>query len=128
MNTKGFTLVELLGTIVVVAIASLGISSLFYNIQYLQRQSGYLDAATRAAQREVEVLRNSTYNSLPVGQTINFTADLPSTLPKNKSGTVVVSEPSEGIKRVDVTVSFNDGKKQNSVQLSSLIGVLGLAQ
>ena len=127
-DESGFTIVELVGTIIVIGIASIGIANLFYSMQYMQRQSGYLDTATRSAQREVEVLRNNSYNSLIAGQTIDFTADIPDTLPKSKNGTVVVSEPSPGLKRVDVTVSYNDGGKQQQVKLSSLIGVIGLSQ
>lgn len=127
-NQEGFTIVELLATILVFGVVSVGLATLFYNLQYTQRQTTYLDAATRAAQREVEVLRNNSYNSLAVGQNINFTSDLPNTLPKNKSGTVAVSEPSPGIKRVDVVVSYTDGGKTQTVNLSSLIGVIGLSQ
>ena len=127
-NSEGFTIVELLATVVVFGIASLGIANLFYSMQYLQQQASHLDIATRAAQREVEVLRNNTYNALVAGQSINFTSDLPSALPKNKSGTVTVTEPSPGLKRVDVSVTYSDGSKQQQVQLSSIIGVLGLSK
>ena len=126
-DQNGFTLVELVATIAVLGIITLGIANLFYSIQYIQRQSNYLDRATRAAQRQVEVLRNNSYNSLPLGE-INFTNQLPDSLPNDRSGTVQVSEPSPGLKRVDVTVSYNDGGKQQQVTLSSLIGVIGLSQ
>lgn len=127
-SSDGFTLVELLITIAVIGIAAIGIASLFYNIQYTQRHSRYVDAATRAAQREVEILRNNSYNNLSAGQTITFTSDLPDTLPGTKSGIVNVSEPSPGLKRVDVTVSFTDHGKEQQVKVSSLIGVIGLSQ
>ena len=38
-NQSGFTLVELLITIMVIGIASVGIASLFYTIQSTQRQA-----------------------------------------------------------------------------------------
>lgn len=128
IEQEGFTLVELIITISIVGIASIGIASLFYTTQYTQQQSRYIDAATRAAQRQVEILRNNSYNNLQAGQTITFTADLPSSLPKTKSGTVVVTEPSEGLKRVDVTVSFSQNGRTQNVKLSSLIGVIGISQ
>lgn len=127
-DVNGFTLVELIITISVIGIASIGIASLFYTTQYTQQQSRYIDAATRAAQRQVEILRNNSYNNLQAGQTINFTADLPASLPNTKSGTVLISEPSEGLKRVDVTVSFTQNGRSQNVKLSSLIGVIGLSQ
>lgn len=128
MNQKGFTLIELLATIAVVGVVTLGIASLFYNIQFVQRQSNYLDRATRAAQKEVEVLRNNSYNALTAGEEIDFSSQLPSELPSGSTGTVAVTEPSPGLKRVDVTVSYNDGNKPQSVTLSSMIGVIGLSQ
>lgn len=127
-DASGFTLVELIITISIIGIASIGIASLFYTTQYTQQQSRYVDAATRAAQRQVEILRNNSYNNLQAGQTINFTADLPANLPSTKSGTAVITEPSDGLKRVDVTVSFTQSGRTQSVKLSSLIGVIGISQ
>ncbi len=127
-NQLGFTLVELLITITVMGIIGIGIAGLFYSVQYTQRQSLYHDSATRAAQRQVEILRNSSYNNLVNGQPITFTSDLPDILPGNKSGTVLVSEPNPGVKRVDVTVTYYDSGRQRQVKVSSLIGVIGLSQ
>lgn len=128
LDTGGFTLIELLVTIAIIGIASLGIASLFYNIQFTQQQSRYVDAATRAAQREIEVLRNNSYNNLQDGQVIDFSSDLPDSLPAGKSGFVNVSEPSQGLKRVDVTVSYTTAGRSHNVKLSSLIGIIGLSQ
>lgn len=127
-NQSGFTIVELLVTITVMGIVGLGIASLFYTIQYTQKQSLYHDSATRAAQRQVEILRNSTYNSLTNGEDIVFTNDLPDILPGNKSGTVEVSEPSPGLKQVDVNVTYFVNNSERQVNLSSLIGVIGISK
>lgn len=124
----GFTLVEMLISIAVIGIAAVGIASLFYTVQYTQRSAQYQTTATRAAQRQIEVLRNSSYNSLVAGQTISFTNDLPDTLPGTKSGSAAVSEPSAGLKRVDVSVSYTDNGKVRSVDLTSYIGVIGIAK
>lgn len=128
INHSGFTLVELLVSIAVVGLAGLGIATLFYTIQYTQQQSMYYDAATRAAQRQIEVLRNSSYNSLPNDQDIIFTDDLPGILPSDKQGIVHVSEPTSGVKKVDVTVSYSSHGRNKQVSMSSLIGVIGLGQ
>lgn len=128
ISLEGFTLVELLISIAVISIACIGIASLFYTIQYTQRQSMYHDTATRAAQRQIEVLRNSSYNNLTDGQTIAFTDDLPDILPGNKSGSVRVSEPTPGLKRVDVSVEYYDNGRHREVEMSSYIGVIGIAQ
>lgn len=101
---------------------------MFITTQGLQNQTMYTDYATRAAQREIETLRNDNYASLTPGQNIDFSSQLPSDLPKNSTGTVVVSQPEADLRRVDVTVSYNSGGHQHDVTLSSLIGVIGITQ
>jgi prepilin-type N-terminal cleavage/methylation domain-containing protein len=123
----GFTIVELLVTIAIIGITTASISSIFISIQHIQTQTSYVDTATRAAQREIETLRNDNYAELTPGQTINFTSQLPSSLPGG-SGSAQVSQPTSDLRRVDVTVSYKSDGTQRSVELSSLIGVIGIAQ
>lgn len=125
---RGFTLVELTVTIVFLGAVVVGIASLYFSIGSVQRQTAYLESANRAAQTEVETLRNSNYNQLVNGQNIDFTSQLPSNLPA-ATGTVVVSEPQAGLKRVDVTVRYSaTSTAPKQVTLSSLIGVIGITQ
>jgi prepilin-type N-terminal cleavage/methylation domain-containing protein len=127
-DKAGFTIVELIISILVLGIIIAALSSLFLGIQNTQNQTVYKENATRAAQREVESLRNNNYNSLSVGTPIDFSSELSPKLPKGSTGSVVVSEPSAGLKRVDVTVTYPDGGKTHKVTLSSLIGVIGITQ
>ncbi len=124
----GFTLVEMLLTIVVLGIAITSIATLYYQTQGLQTDSRDLDLATRAAQTEIEVLRNNSYNSLTPGQNINFTSSLPSGLPPGATGTVVVSQPANGLRRVDVSVNYTISGNPKTVELSSTIGVIGIGK
>ena len=128
LSSHGFTLVELMATIVVISFVVLSIANLYYSSQSAERKSNYLDQATRAAQREIEILRSNRYVSLTAGQSITFTDDLPTSLPKNRTGTVAVTEPLAGLKRVDVTVSYTDAGEAQQVVLSSLIGEIGLSK
>ena len=125
---SGFTLVELLVTIIVIGIVFTGLGNVFIGIQQTQVKTGYLDTATREAQRQIESLRNSNYNNLTAGQNINFSANLPASLPPDSTGIAVISEPSSGIKRVDVTVTYSYAGNTRDVKLSSLIGVIGIVQ
>ena len=127
-GSSGFTLVELLITLMLVGVVAGGLTSLFMTIQRIQVQTAYLESATRAASREIESLRNNNYNTLTPGVDIDFTSSLPANLPKNRTGIVKVSEPVSGLRRVDVTVSYSDGSGSHHVSLSSLIGVIGIAQ
>lgn len=127
-NTDGFTIVELLVTIAVIGIIAGSLSSLFITTRHVQQQTEYRDMATRAAQREVETLRNDNYAALTPGQNINFTNQLPTGLPKGSTGSVQVSQPANDLRRVDVTVSYPADGKTRNVELSSLIGVIGITQ
>jgi prepilin-type N-terminal cleavage/methylation domain-containing protein len=127
-NKDGFTLVELLITIVVLGIAIAGLAGLYYAMQVAVVQSQHLDLATRAARSEIEALRNNGYNNLVSGGNIDFTSSLPSSLPRDKSGTVAVSQPVAGLVQVDVTVSYTDYGKPQTIKLTSDIGVIGIGQ
>lgn len=127
-NEKGYTLVELVITILVFGVITASVTNLFLTINQSQVRSNYLETASRAAQREVESLRNSNYGSLTPGEDIDFTDELPTILPPDKTGTVEVSEPTSGLRRVDVTVSYTYQNKTQQVKLSSLIGEIGITQ
>jgi prepilin-type N-terminal cleavage/methylation domain-containing protein len=124
----GFSLVELVIALAVIGIAAAGITSLFISIRNVQTQTSYVDLATRAAQREIELLRNDNYGSLTPGQTIDFTDQLPGSLPRGRTGTVQVSQPTDDLRRIDVTVKYLSGGQQRTITLSSLIGVIGITQ
>jgi len=124
----GFTLVEIMVTMVVFGIVIASIAGLFYNMQITEVRSQRLDLAQRAARSQIEVLRNSGYSNLTPGSTIDFTANLPAALPAGKRGTVTVSEPLPELRRVDVTITYVDYKIPQNVTLSSDIGVIGIGQ
>jgi type II secretory pathway pseudopilin PulG len=124
----GFTIPELLVTILFMGFAFIGITELYLSIQGVQEQTAYVQIASHAAQTEIESLRNSSYNSLTPGQNINFSSSLPSNLPGPTSGTAVISAPMSGLVRVDATVSYTNHGVQHQVELSSLIGIIGISQ
>ncbi len=115
-------------TVLVLGIVLTSVITLFVNIQQAQTHTRYLETATYAAQAEIETLRNLNYNNLVPGESIDFTSQLPDSLPPGATGTVTVSEPVAGLRRVDVDVSYSYKGKDRTVSLSSLIGVLGITQ
>jgi prepilin-type N-terminal cleavage/methylation domain-containing protein len=127
-DENGFTLIELLLTIIVLGIAIASLSTLFYISQITQTQTLHYDLAVRAARTEIEDLRNNGYSSLTSGSSFSFTSSLPAQLPANKSGTVVVSTPLQGLRRVDVTVTYSEYGTNETITLSSEIGVIGITQ
>lgn len=127
-NTQGFSLVELVVAIAVIGLLVVGVTSLYITIESTQRKTRLLETATRAGERKIEELRNNHYNTLEANSTIDFSDELPSTLPEPREATVTVTEPTAGIKRVNVLITYNDGSRDKEVELSSLIGVIGIGQ
>jgi prepilin-type N-terminal cleavage/methylation domain-containing protein len=127
-SDEGFTLVELLVTIIVLGIVITSLGGLYYLMEITGVQTQHYDTAVRAARTEIEDLRNNGYDSLTPGTNINFTSSLPSSLPNGKTGTAAVSEPLPGLRRVDVTVTYSDYSKVQTITLSSDIGVIGIGQ
>lgn len=113
---------------VVLGIIIASMAGLYWTLQITQVQSQHLDIANRAARTQIENLRNNGYNALTPGSTINFTSSLPSSLPNDKNGTVVVSQPASDLRRVDVTITYTDYGKQQRITLSSNIGIIGIGQ
>ena len=125
---SGFTLVELIVTIVVLGIFITSLGGLYYIMQASSVKTQHLDMATRAARTEIEQLRNNGYGLLTPGSTIDFTSSLPSSLPSDRKGTVTISQPADDLRRVDVQVTYTDYGKTQKVILSSNIGVIGIGQ
>ena len=128
INQLGFTLIELLITIMVLSIVITSLGDLYYLTQIAAVQSQHYDVAVRAARSEIEDLRNSGYDALTPGQNINFTSSLPTGLPSSATGTAAVSEPVSGLRRIDVTITYKDYGKNQTIELSSDIGIIGIGQ
>jgi prepilin-type N-terminal cleavage/methylation domain-containing protein len=127
-DQRGFTLIELLVTMVVIGLVFSGIVNLYIGIETVQRKTYHVEIATRAGERQIESLRNSQYTTLTPGVDIDFTDSLPEDLPSPKSGIVEVTEPSDGLRRVDITITYNNSGGVKTIKQSSLIGVIGIAQ
>lgn len=128
-NTQaGFGIVELIVTVAVFGFLAASLVTMFSGIHNVQTAVQHKDTATRAAQRQIEIFRNNNYHSLSPGTTIDFTADLPSGLPRNKQGTAAISEPIPGIRRADITVAYSVNGQNFSHKFSALIGVIGITK
>ena len=124
----GFTIPELLVTIVFIGFAFIAITQLYLDVQRVQDLTADTQIASHAAQTEIESLRNGNYSSLADNSTIDFTSSLPASLPDPSSGSVAITTPMAGLKRVDVTVTYTDHGSQHKVELTSLIGIIGISQ
>lgn len=127
-NVEGFSLVELIVAMAVFGIMAIGVINLFISIDALQRRAQRVETATRAAETQIESLRNNHYNSLETGTTLDFSDELPDNLPEPRTGEVEITEPTPGLKRLEVTVTYAQEPQDKSITLTGLIGSIGIAQ
>lgn len=126
-NQKGFTIVELIVTLVVGAIFVLAINTVFTTQSYISQRGRDTVLANAYIESKVESLRSKGFLSLTNGTT-DVTNELPSDLKNPRSGSVVISSYNTSIKKVDITVSYNEQGKSRSVTYTTYIGELGVGQ
>lgn len=126
-SSEGFTLVELLVSIAVGAIVVASMNVLVTGYLHVSQRGRYLSAANSFIEGTVEALRNSGYNAVATGTT-SLTSALPSVLPPSRSASMIVTLPSNGLKKVDLTVSYKDQGVTQTYSYTTYIGELGVGQ
>lgn len=118
---SGFTIVEIIVTLVVFSIGVIIVTLLITSIQFAQRNATYFSIATHAAKSKVEQIRSSGFDTVTDGDT--FTSELPSTLPSGKTGVVHVSIPVDApkSKKIEVTVTYPMGSTSKSVAITAYV-------
>jgi prepilin-type N-terminal cleavage/methylation domain-containing protein len=123
----GFTLVEILVGIAVGAIIVGILSQVTTTYLHISQRGRYLNLANSFIEGKVEALRNAGYNTLNNGTT-SLTSSLPSDMPPSKSASMTISDQSTGLKKIDLSVSFNDQGHTNTYNYTTYIGELGVGQ
>jgi prepilin-type N-terminal cleavage/methylation domain-containing protein len=123
----GYTLVELVVTIAVAGIFTLALTNVVTNYLHLWQRGRYLSLSSEFVESKVEALRNNGYNELILGST-NISNELPSQLPPQRSASMAVTSPSDGLKQVDITVTYKDQGQDNSYSYTTYMGELGVGQ
>lgn len=124
---KGFTLVEMLVTILV-SIILIGALSVITNNNVFMAQKGRDQTIVNSfAENKVEELRSKGYLTITNGTT-DITSQMPTELKAPRSGSVVISDVSTGLKLVVVTLTYNEVGQTQSQTYKTYIGELGVGQ
>jgi prepilin-type N-terminal cleavage/methylation domain-containing protein len=126
-DQAGFTIVELLITLVVGAVMIMGLNSIVVSQSYLVERSRDAVIANSFIEAKVEALRSLGFSGLTDGST-NITAEMPSELNTPRSASVVISSDSAAIKRAVISITFNEQGNARSYSYTTLIGELGVGQ
>lgn len=124
---NGFTLVELLVTLLVSAILVGALSTISNNNVYLSQKGRDLTVVNSFAENKVEELRSKGFITLTNG-TQDITSQMPSELKSPRSGSIQISDATTGLKLITVTLSYNEVGKPQTQTYKTYIGELGVGQ
>ena len=127
-NEEGFTLVEILAAVFVLAIAMIGVMGVFVNATILMGHVENVSIANNLISERIEVIRNMNYdNVLTVGG--SFSSSGMDELP-NATGSVALEDAfTDGdIKRVNVTVSWTtDQGRASTITMATYVTRNGIS-
>lgn len=127
---SGFTIVELLITIVVGAILMSSISLVVVNQSNIAERAKDQTLANSFVETTVEGLRSEGYNSLVSSATpIDISANMPTDLNAPRSAEYTVSDTAQdGLKQIDLSVSYQSQGVTQNLTYQTYIGELGVGQ
>jgi prepilin-type N-terminal cleavage/methylation domain-containing protein len=119
VNDKGFTLIELLIVCVIISFAFLGLANLFpVSMASLNESRMHTTAADFAQDKMEDLLElDGTHVDLTAGN--HNDPDNPIRTTFNRSWTVTDNTPANGLKQIEVTVTYPHGDDVRSVTLAS---------
>lgn len=127
LERSGFTIVELLVALVVGGIMFVSLNAMYTSQTYLAQRSRDVVLANAFVESKVESLRSKGFLSLSNGTT-DITNELPDELSSSRSGTLVIGTYSDGVKSIEITVTYNEQGSSRSYYYKSFIGELGVGQ
>ena len=127
-NESGFTLLEVMLASSIMAIIFIAIAGVFNTLHQVNARANNLTITTQLAQQQLEKYRNTPYTSIATG-----TTDISSILdaypnigsPKTVTVTVVQTDPN-GLKSVDIKITYTDHKYPKVVEVTTLIALNGV--
>ncbi len=114
-------------SIVVAGVVIGSLSQVVSTYLHVSQRGRYLNLANSYIEAKVEALRNVGYNSLTLGTT-SLTGELPTQMPLTRSASMTVSSPSNGLKQVDLSVTYADNGQSNTYSYTTYLGELGVGQ
>ncbi len=126
----GFTLIEVLVALLVFTIAAIALTQLISMSLVESRASQQSVTGMYLAHQKVEELRNTPYDEIVSGRDTDdqgFAVGLGADgLPGGvffRSWDVVDNEPMNGTKTITITVDWEEGNRENTYKISTIIGL-----
>jgi prepilin-type N-terminal cleavage/methylation domain-containing protein len=135
VNQTGFSLVELLITMLVIGVLFGAFLITFTSIQNINKKALDINTANTIAYAKVQEYENKDFTSLPnttptgsLVQVEDFSSSLPNSLESPRVATVSVNTMSTTLKQVVVNIQFGGGPSQRTIQYADFIQKNGLGR
>lgn len=132
---EGFSIVELLITLVIIGVVFGSFMTTFTTIQVITKKARDINSANALAFAKVQQYENMLYTSLPstspqntLQEVEDFSNTLPSNLESPRVGKVYINTVSSSLKQVVVNVQFGSGDSQRTIQYADFIQKNGLSR
>lgn len=123
----GFTMVELLVSVIVVVILVAGINSIYLTHLTESHRVRNLALVNSFAENKVEALRSAGFLNLSDGTT-DISSELPADLWSPKSASLQISSAESGLKDIYLTITYSDSGTNQTFNYQTYLGELGVGQ
>ncbi|GAC1391187.1 MAG: hypothetical protein NVSMB46_02770 [Candidatus Saccharimonadales bacterium] len=134
-SQTGFTIVELLIALVIIATVFGAFTESFVLIQTLNKKTMDINYANNIAYAKAESYENTNYSNLPstspsgtLVQVEDFSSSISNQLEAPRVGKVYINSISNNLKQVVVTLTFGSGPSQRLIQYGNFIQKNGLGR
>ena len=124
---NGYTIVELLVTLFVGAVLLVALNTVIISQIHLSERTRDLALSSAFAENKIESLRSLGFSGL-TDSTSDITSELPTELKKPRTGTLIISTQASGLKKIDITITYNDQGAPRTYSFTTYIGELGVGQ
>lgn len=132
---SGFSIVELLITLVVIGVAFGAFIVTYTSIQNISKKAIDISSANSLAFAKMQEYENKTFTSLPVTspagtlvEVEDFSSTLPTSFEKPRSAKVYINTMSGNLKHVVVTIRFGSGPSERKIEYGNFIQRNGLGR
>lgn len=134
-NESGFSVVELLITLIIIGVAFGAFMVTFTSIQSINKKALDISKANTFAFAKLQEYENKSFTLIPAttptGTLVmveDFSSSLPTTLASPRVAKVFVNTSSSTLKQVVVSVTFGSGTNERQVEYANFIQANGLGR